>query len=104
MKLLLDSGRGVYIPQAFAQYHADEFGFRDTVQGWTYREAIEVLVEGPYANEYDEAWGVIANEYDEAWGVILSNAKMKGKRNWTLHQDGDLWAGTSAQIRKHFAD
>jgi hypothetical protein len=93
MKLLLDSGRGVYIPQAFAQYHADEFGFRDTVQGWTYREAIEVLVEGPYANEYDEAWG-----------VILSNAKMKGKRNWTLHQDGDLWAGTSAQIRKHFAD
>lgn len=82
IELLLDSGRGVYIPQNFAQ---DCLGYpSDSENGWEFSEdAALVLLKGPDDNE----------EYWEAWESMLDRAvfKLEGG-TWRLYQDGDLWA------------
>lgn len=82
IELLFDSGRGVYIPQNFAQ---DCLGYpSDTENGWDFAEnAAEVLLKGPDDNE----------EYWEAWDYMLDNAAFRLEGGvWELFQDGDLWA------------
>lgn len=82
IELLLDSGRGVYIPQNFAQ---DCLGYpSDSENGWEFSEdAALVLLKGPDDNE----------EYWEAWESMLDRAIFKlAGGTWRLYQDGDLWA------------
>lgn len=71
-ELFLDSNRGVYIPQHFAELI--------DVQDWTGIDAedLDVLRAGPDAEEY---W--------DAWTSVLDNAETRDGR--VLHQDGDLW-------------
>ena len=73
---LLDSARGIYIPQAFAeQFSADEWGIG--------AEEFEILLAGP-DNEL----------YWETWDDVLHNAEYidpKGNK-YRLHQDDDLFA------------
>ena len=71
-ELFLDSNRGVYIPQCFAQ--------AIDVKDWTgiKTEDLDVLRAGPDAEFY---W--------DAWNSVLDSAEtLDGK---VLHQDGDLW-------------
>lgn len=82
IELLLNSGRGVYIPQAFAE---ECLGFPSNVEnGWDFAElAAEVLLKGPDDNE----------EYWEAWEYMLDNARFRLEGGiWDLHHDGDLFA------------
>lgn len=79
--LLLDDARGIYIPQAFAE------GFDHEHWGLTHKEDkrnLDILIKGPEGDEY---W--------EAWHEVLDRAKAtdpKTKLEYTLEQDGDLWA------------
>lgn len=77
MILLLDSNRGVYIPQHFAQDEqlTAEFGFAADDPDITLLKAEDSL---------DNEW------YWEAWNNVLEKAK--SEKGYTLHQDGDLWA------------
>jgi hypothetical protein len=71
--LLLDSARGIYIPQAFADFEKWE--------GIT-EEDKETLKAGPDSEFY---WDV--------WETVLNNATFKQDGyTWRLYQDGDLWA------------
>lgn len=68
----LDSARGVYIPQNFAE--------AIDVKDWTgiKADALEVLLAGPDQESY---W--------DAWTDVLDNAETLDGR--VLYQDGDLW-------------
>jgi hypothetical protein len=70
--LFLDSNRGVYIPQHFAE--------AIDVKDWTgiKAEGLDVLRAGPDAESY---W--------DAWQSVLDYAETLDGR--VLHQDGDLW-------------
>lgn len=70
--LFLDSARGVYIPQNFAE--------SISLEDWTgiKPEDLETLKEGPDAEFY---WDV--------WTSVLDCAESKD--GYVLHQDGDLW-------------
>ncbi len=73
--LLLNSARGVYIPQNFVEcVDADE---------WHLSE-YDVKELSDYNNEF----------YWDAWNSVLDNAYFVDDRGnkWTLFQDGDLWA------------
>lgn len=76
--LILDSARGVYIPQAFARK------FKDFLGTWTNvdLDALDVLFEGP---EHEWYW--------ESWQTICDNAEYLGADGvkYTLYQDGDVW-------------
>lgn len=81
IELLLNSGRGVYIPQNFAE---DCLGYPSDVEnGWDFAEkAAEVLLKGP---EHEEYW--------EAWDYMLDSTRFRLEGGvWELYQDGDLWA------------
>lgn len=78
-ELLLDSARGVYIPQNFvACFDLKRFGLPKHSDDW----AIEICASGPDTEDYWEAWESILNEAE--W-------HSEG-RVWRLHHDGDLWA------------
>lgn len=80
IELLLDSNRGVYIPQNFAQdFDISAFGFTENDPD------ILCLRDGP--NEENE-W------YWEAWHSVLDKAIHTAKNGdiYTLHHDGDLFA------------
>lgn len=70
--LFLDSNRGIYIPQHFAEMIDP--------QDWTGIdvEDLEVLKTGP---DHESYW--------DAWQSVLDFAETKDGR--VLHQDGDLW-------------
>ena len=75
IELLLNSARGVYIPQNFVEcVDADE---------WHLSE-YDVKELSDYNNEF----------YWDAWNSVLDNAYFvdSGGNKWTLFQDGDLWA------------
>lgn len=73
--LLLDSARGIYIPQAFADFEGWK-GISDDMR--------ECLKAGPH-DERDLYWDV--------WSSVLDNATWEqGGHTWRLYQDGDLWA------------
>jgi len=71
-ELFLDSNRGVYIPQHFAE--------AIDVADWTGIDAedLDVLRSGP---DHESYW--------DAWTSVLDNAETKDGR--VLWQDGDLW-------------
>ena len=71
-ELFLDSNRGVYIPQHFAE--------AIDVKDWTgiKTEDLDVLRAGPDTEFY---WDV--------WNSVLDHAETLGGK--VLHQDGDLW-------------
>lgn len=73
--LLLDSARGVYIPQNFAQRFVLEEWYVD-------QEDADILDQGP---EHEWYW--------EAWESVLNKAHYEHEGyTYRLHQDGDLWA------------
>jgi hypothetical protein len=73
IQLLLDSNRGIYIPQHFVnEFDLSLFGIAED------GEDIKTLRAGP-----DHQW------YWEAWDNILQHAETEG--GGILHQDGDLW-------------
>lgn len=71
-RLLLGDTHGVYIPQHFAQWYADEFENIDAVD-------LDTILEGPNEDFY---W--------EAWNNVLTYAVHK-EDGWTLYHDGDLF-------------
>lgn len=78
-ELLIDSNRGIYIPQVFAQNF--EFYILNKEE---LREDLNILISGP-ENE----------EYDESWSNVLDNCKLtndKGEEMYLYQSDGDLWA------------
>jgi hypothetical protein len=97
MKLIISEYEGLYIPQMFAQLYSDDFSFgRGTSNGYTYKQAIEVLMKGPWNDEFDNYW--------DAWQAVLDGARSKKNRYRRLHHDGDLWFGTLSEFRKHFSE
>lgn len=74
MELLLDSNRGTYIPQAFAEQCGEKWGLTDKQK--------EVLAD-PNHEWYWETWTEVL---DHA-GCVDENGNL-----WQLHQDGDVWA------------
>lgn len=77
MTCLLDGNRGVYIPQAFVEC------FIPDVWNITNEDDIAILREGPEHEWYWEVWDSVLNE--------AVHTDMHGK-DWTLYQDGDLFA------------
>lgn len=76
-ELFLDSARGIYIPQNFA-----EIVKRKCVEGVS-AEQWAILEEGPEHEWYWEAWDEVLNS------AVLTNPDT-GQR-FTPYQDGDLW-------------
>lgn len=75
---LLSDARGVYIPQDFCRvYYASEWGLDP--ESWAYRTC---------------GCGPDTDGYWDAWEEILSKAVhiTADGDEYTLHQDGDLWA------------
>ena len=75
---LLNSARGVYIPQNFCEgFDLPSWGLDP--ESW----AVKTCLSGP---ETDDYW--------DAWEEILNKAVCKDSdgNEYTLHQDGDLWA------------
>lgn len=73
---LLDSSRGICIPQVFANdYFPNEWDIDS--------EDVTVLQNGPDDEEY---W--------DTWDIVLNNASLTDRDGnvWRLYQDGDLWA------------
>lgn len=72
--LLLDSARGVYIPQNFAEFDTDK---------WHVSASDKACLQAGPEHEF----------YWETWDTVLSNAHYEHNGNtWRLYQDGDLWA------------
>ena len=70
--LLVDSNRGVYVPQQFAQYFDSNIKEADKA----------VLLAGP---DHDDYWDI--------WDDVLDYCKLEiANVECTLHQDSDLWA------------
>lgn len=81
MECLVDSDRGIYIPQYFAQRLAAQFSNIDL-------EDIEILESGP-DNEF----------YWESWETVLDNAWMKREGiTYRLHQDMDLFLVEESEL------
>lgn len=79
-ELLIDGNRGIYIPQLFAKaVLSGEFSLRNKQQ---LQEELSILKNGPDEEEY---W--------EAWEDVLDTAILvTGGQQYTLYQEGDLWA------------
>ncbi len=79
-ELLIDGNRGIYIPQLFAKAAlSGEFILRNKQQ---LQEELSILANGPEEEEY---W--------EAWEEVLDTAiLLDGGQQYTLYQEGDLWA------------
>lgn len=78
--LLVDDGFGIYVPQHFVRV----FGART----WNIApEDEDILLSGP---DHEQYW--------ETWDHVLATARMISADDsilggeWTLYQDGDLWA------------
>lgn len=77
--LLLDSHRGIYIPQNFAEM----FNYWQGIS----KEDKDILLYGP---EHQDYWNV--------WDDVLCMAFYvdENENTWELHQDQDLWAVCTA--------
>lgn len=75
IKCIIDSSRGIYIPQAFAEQFEGWHGIDP--------DDLAILLEGP---DHPDYW--------EAWDAVLSSASYADDdgHTWTLYQDGDLFA------------
>ena len=97
LEILLDSSRGVYIPQAWAKECACVDGWRVNHAGFDL-EDLSILLDGP-----ENEW------YWEAWQDVLDHAEYVDKdgRVWRMYQDGDVFAYceelmTDEEIIDHF--
>jgi hypothetical protein len=84
MYCLLDSARGIYIPQSFAIcYDCKDWGITP--------EDEAILKEGPDSEHY---W--------EAWDIVLAEAKFTDayERTYVLYlgESGDLFAATEEEL------
>jgi hypothetical protein len=78
IRILVNSGFGVYIPQAFADMpDSIEWGLTDKIR--------DVLLAGP-----DDDW----EQYWDLWNDILGTAVYEDKdgNEWHVHQEGDVFA------------
>lgn len=73
---LIDSNRGIYIPQQFAKI------WGDTVQSGMDEEQKTILLAGPQTSDYWDVWEEVVNEV-----VFLFDSQ-----ECTLWEDGDLFA------------
>lgn len=75
IQILLDSNRGIYIPQHFAEDCEDWEGISEKDK--------ETLLAGPDADWYWDTWADVLDRatYTDADGHV-----------WRLYQDGDLFA------------
>ncbi len=78
MMLWLDSNRGVYIPQSFAQSFADRAKHVANVSD----EDWAILEAGPDHEFYWDTW----NDVEQS-AIVTDENGVK----FRLHQDGDLW-------------
>ena len=76
-KLLLSDARGVYIPRDFAEIVRAGMSWEGHDP-----DDIAILLEGPDAEHYWDAWDAVMND--------ISFVDSKGN-SWHLWQDGDLW-------------
>ena len=74
--LLVDGNRGIYIPKQFA----DNYG--EQLIGAAFADPIAICKQGPDHADYWQAWDEIERD-----GIVVLDGKQ-----YTLHQDGDLWA------------
>jgi len=82
IQILLDSNRGIYIPQHFAEGFAMQCTDGEGWEGISEKDR-ETLLAGTDADWYWEAWEDVLNcaTYTDADGNV-----------WRLYQDGDLFA------------
>ena len=73
---LIDSNRGIYIPQQFVR------NWSDSVQSGMDEEQKTILLAGPQHSQYWDVWEEVVNEV-----VFLFDSE---KHN--LYEDGDLFA------------
>jgi hypothetical protein len=75
-ELLLDSNRGVYIPQNFCQeFKLKEFGLSDDDKD------VKTCLNGP-----DDEW------YWEAWYAVMDKAVIRrDEHEWRVYHSGDVW-------------
>ena len=97
IKLLIDDGFGVYIPQKFAEdYQFIPNTGNPKSQYWhgVKAEDLEILRVGP-----DDDW------YWESWTTVLDGAwiEVNGVK-WTLFQDGDLWAVSEEMTEEDWSE
>jgi len=85
VSLLLSESWGQYIPKQFATAYHFITSNADCQPGWKNvgEWQLETCLAGPEDNDY---W--------EAWDAVLSTAEHidQDGNEWTLLQDGDLWA------------
>ena len=76
IRILLNDSRGIYIPQSFADYYAEDWSNINS-------KDLEIISNGP---ENDFYW--------DAWNDITSSAEHVDENGnvWNLYQDGDLFA------------
>lgn len=83
--LLIDSNRGIYVPQTFGTNFSIAQTFRTNF--YTSWEGITEDDRQTLQNGPDDEF------YWEAWDQVLNNAKWTcNGYTWRLHQDGDVWA------------
>ena len=76
MFCIIDSNRGIYIPQQFAR------NWSDSVQSGMDEEQKTILLAGPQHSQYWDVWEEIVNEV-----VFLFDGQ-----KCSLYEDGDLFA------------
>lgn len=79
---LLDSSRGIYIPQQFAIVYGDDCKGLDEKSTEALTESLKVCLFGPNHADYWEAWEEVV---DHAI-LIMDDGE------YVLRQDSDLWA------------
>ncbi len=94
--VLLDSNRGIYIPQAFARDFVFVFG----AEHWTGvdRADLEICQRGPDEENYWEAWdGILQSAICVASRPVkFDGATYPAGTRFTLEQDGDLFMVTES--------
>lgn len=84
--LLVNGAHGQYVPQVFVE----QYDLSPLETGWVNvdPENVKILREGP---EHQEYWN--------AWEAVCDTARFyDGEREFTLYQDGDLWALCLAEL------
>lgn len=82
IQILLDSNRGVYIPQHFAEEFALQCADGKGWDGISEKDR-ETLLAGPDHDEYWEAW---------VGALVHATYTDSDRHVWRLYQDGDLFA------------
>lgn len=76
MFCIVDSNRGIYIPQQFAKH------WGDSVQSGMDKEQKTILLSGPQTSDYWDVWEEVVSDVEFLFDGQLC----------TLYESGDLWA------------